>query len=147
MAAIQRTAQAIWEGDLARGAGWLSGASAVLQRLPYSLAGRIGSVEEETNPEELLAAAHSGCFAMALTNVLSQAGTPPERLTVSATCTLDEVEGVGRRIVASDLVVRGEVPGVDAEAFASAASAADERCPFSALIRASGRVSVDATLV
>jgi lipoyl-dependent peroxiredoxin len=95
---------------------------------------------------DLLAAAHAGCYAMSLANELSEADTPPERLEVRCRIVMDEVEGAGYRIVASEIEVRGRVPATDAEAFARAAKAADNGCPFSQLIRASATVTVTAVL-
>ena len=99
-----------------------------------------------TSPEELLAAAHAGCFSTSLAGELTKAGTPPEHLDVSCTITMDEVEGKGHQIVHSQIVAHGAVPDCDEAAFAQAAEAADATCPFSALIRASATVAVTATL-
>src|SRR3954464_14226095 len=84
----------------------------------------------KTSPEELVAAAHASCFSMALSAGLGRAGTPPERLDVSAAVTFDKV-GDGWKVVSSALTVRGKVPGMDAAAFAQAAEAAKEGCPIS----------------
>jgi osmotically inducible protein OsmC len=94
----------------------------------------------------LLAAAHGGCFAMSLASELTKGGTPPERLAVRCVITMDEVEGKGHQIVASDVEVHGRVPGVDAAEFARVVAVADEGCPFSTLIRASASVTVRAHL-
>ena len=101
---------------------------------------------DKTSPEELLAAAHGGCFTTSLAGELTKAGTPPERLDVRCTITMDEVEGKGHQIVHSQIVAHGTVPDCDEAAFAQAAEAADASCPFSALIRASATVAVTATL-
>ncbi len=146
MPRVQRSADVTWEGNLARGSGELTARTGAFQGLPFSLAARVGQVEGKTNPEELLAAAHAGCWTMSLAGELTGAGTPPERLTVAATTTLDEVEGAGHRIVASEIRATARVPGIDSAAFARAVEAADAGCPFSALIRASATVSVDAEL-
>ncbi|MGH3102712.1 MAG: OsmC family peroxiredoxin [Gaiellaceae bacterium] len=146
MPRVRRTADVVWEGNAARGKGTISGRSGGLDALPFSEPARIGEPEGNTSPEELLAAAHAGCYAMSLAAELSRAGTPPERLAVTATCTLDEVEGAGHRVVAMELEARGSVPGIDADAFGQAARAADEGCTFSALVKASARVSIDAQL-
>ena len=122
----------------------MDGESNVIRGLPFTLAARTGVVASETNPEELLAAAHAACFAMALANQLTRRDAPPERLVVTATCALDEVDGANR-IVESRLSVRAAA-AVREETLASAVADADERCPFSALVRASGRVVVEASL-
>jgi osmotically inducible protein OsmC len=143
---IERTADVVWEGNLARGTGHITGGSGALDALPYSLPTRIGKAEGKTSPEELLAAAHATCFVTSLGSELARLGTPPERMHVRCTITMDEVEGKGHLIVASDISARAVVPGADAASFATAAAAADEGCSFSALIRASATVTVDAVL-
>ena len=147
MPRIIREAEVNWEGNVARGVGAISAASSgAFSGLPYTSATRIGIPEGKTSPEELLAAAHGGCFTMSLASELSKAGTPPERLDVRCVVTMDEVEGKGHQIVHSQIEARGTVPDCDEAAFAQAAEAADASCPFSALIRASATVSVSATL-
>ena len=147
MPKIVREADVVWEGNVARGTGAITAAtSGAFTGLPYSLPSRIGAAEGKTSPEELLASAHGACFAMALASELTGAGTPPERLTVHCTITMDEVEGRGHLIVGSAIDARGIVPGADREGFAKAVGDADEGCPFSTLIKASATVSVAATL-
>ena len=147
MPRIIREAEVNWEGNVARGVGAISAASSgAFSGLPYTSATRIGIPEGKTSPEELLAAAHGGCFTMSLASELSKAGTPPERLDVRCVVTMDEVEGKGHQIVHSQIDARGTVPDCDDAAFAQAAEAADASCPFSALIRASATVSISATL-
>jgi osmotically inducible protein OsmC len=147
MPRIVREAEVNWEGNIARGGGAISAASSgAFSGLPFTVAARIGVPEGKTSPEELLAAAHGGCFAMSLASELSKAGTPPERLDVRCMVTMDEVEGKGHQIVHSQIEARGTVPDCDEAAFAQAAEAADAGCPFSALIRASATVAVSATL-
>lgn len=85
MPRIERTVEAVWEGNVARGSGMIAGRSSGAFDLPYSLATRVGSPEGKTSPEKLVAAAHTGCFAMSLANELTQGGTPPERVDVAAT--------------------------------------------------------------
>jgi osmotically inducible protein OsmC len=143
---VQRSADVSWEGNVARGAGTMSARSGAFDGLSFSLASRIGDAEGKTSPEELLAAAHAGCYAMSLANELAQGGTPPELLAVTATVTLDEVEGGSHRIVSSQLHARAQGTGIEAEALEAAARAADAGCPFSALIKASGTVTVDVEL-
>ncbi len=147
MPRIVREAEISWEGNVARGVGAITAASSsAFAGLPYTAATRIGIPEGKTSPEELLAAAHGGCFAMSLASELSKAATPPERLDVRCVVTMDEVEGKGHQIVHSEIEVRGTVSDCDEAAFAQAAEAADAGCSFSALIRASATVSVSASL-
>jgi lipoyl-dependent peroxiredoxin len=147
MPRIKRDADVTWEGNVARGTGELTAVSSgAFAGLPFSLPARIGKSEGKTSPEELLAAAHGGCFTMSLASELTQAGTPPEHLDVRCTITMDEVEGKGHQIVHSEIAASGTVPGCDPAAFAQAAEAADAGCPFSALIRASATVTVTASL-
>ena len=146
MPRVQRSADVTWEGNVARGSGTLSAESGAFADLPFSLAARIGAPEGKTSPEELLAAAHAGCYAMSLASELTEAGTPPERLDVAATVTLDEVDGGSHRIVSSDVHARARVEGVRGDALDRAARAADDGCPFSALIKASGTVTVNVEL-
>ena len=142
---IVRQADVTWEGNVARGSGRITAASSgAFVDVPFTLASRIGDPEGKTSPEELLAAAHAGCFTTSLGSELTRAGTPAERLDVRCTITMDEVEGVGHRIVASAIEARGRVPGSDTAAFAQAAAAADDGCPFSALVRASATVTIQA---
>jgi lipoyl-dependent peroxiredoxin len=142
---ITRNAAVRWAGNLARGEGAISGESGALEGLPYSLATRVGDPEGKASPEELLAAAVGSCFAMSLAGELTQAGTPPERLDVSATCVVEEVEG--RHLVTRvELSVRGRVPGVEAEGFRRTANEAEQACTMATLVRGSANVTVDATL-
>jgi osmotically inducible protein OsmC len=144
---IVREADVVWEGNVARGAGRIGAAtSGAFTDLGYSLPTRIGAAEGKTSPEELLAAAHGACFAMGLASELTTAGTPPERLTVHCTVTMDEVDGRGHQIVHSAIDAVGVVPAADGEGFARAVVDADNGCPFSALIRASADVTIDARL-
>jgi lipoyl-dependent peroxiredoxin len=143
---VERSAHVSWEGNLARGEGRISAPSGVLSDAPYSAATRIASRPETTSPEELLAAAHAGCFAMSLAGELARAGMPPERLDVSAEVTLDEVPGHGHLVVRSAISARARVPGADDRSFAEVVEAADAGCTFSALIRGSAEVHVEATL-
>ena len=137
--AIEREATATWEGNLARGVGRLSSASSVgFNGLAFSLPTRVGQPGDETSPEELLAAAHAGCYAMALASVLTNAEVPPGRLDVSCRITLDENADEGFRIARSALVVEADVDGVSRDALRAAMDAADQACPYSALLRDAG---------
>ena len=146
MPRIERSAQVSWEGNLARGLGHVSADTGAFAELPISLPSRVGRPDGKTSPEELLAAAHAGCLATSVAGELSGAGTPPEVLSLTARVTMDEVEGKGHQIVASDVEVHGRVPGIDAAEFERIVAVADEGCPFSALIRASASVTVRAHL-
>jgi lipoyl-dependent peroxiredoxin len=146
MPRIVREAEIDWVGTTARGSGVVRAASTGSFELSATIASRIDVIEGKTSPEELLAAAHATCFVTSLGSELARLGTPPERMFVRCTITMDEVEGEGHRIVASDISARAVVPGADADVLAEAAQAADEGCPFSALIRASATVTLEATL-
>jgi lipoyl-dependent peroxiredoxin len=142
---VERKADVLWEGDVARGHGTVRLGTGALDEFQVSLPTRIGDPAGKTSPEELVAAAHASCFAMALSNELSSAGTPPERLEASATVVLDEV-GDAHRVTTVDLSVRGWVPGIDDATFQAAARAADEGCPISNLLRGGAEIRLDARL-
>jgi osmotically inducible protein OsmC len=147
MPRIVREAEATWEGTVSRGSGTLTASSSgAFAGLPVTLASRVAEPEGKTSPEELLAAAHAGCFITSLGSELARAGTPPQRLDVRCTITMDEVEGQGHRIVHSAIAASGVAEGADEASFAQAAEAADAGCPFSALLKASATVTVTATL-
>jgi osmotically inducible protein OsmC len=110
-----------------------------------SWASRTEAPQGRTSPEELLAAAHASCFAMALSADLARAGTPPSRLRVSAAVTFDKRDD-GWRVTASALTVRGTVPGCTAAAFAAAADGARSGCPISKALAGNVELSVEATL-
>ena len=144
MPRIVREATVAWEGTVSRGAGVVRATSSGAFELPVTLASRIAEPEGKTSPEELLAAAHASCFVTSLGSELHRAGAPAERVDVTCTITMDEVEGKGHLIVASALSARVVAPGADDEMLARAAEAADEGCPFSALIKASASVTYEA---
>jgi lipoyl-dependent peroxiredoxin len=144
---VTRDAEVVWEGSSAKGRGAVTaGTSGAFAGLPFSEPSRGAETATETSPEELLAAAHAACFANSLATELTRRRTPPGRLSVRSTVVLDEVEGVGHRIVESQLFVRAAVAEADSDGFRAAVADADAGCPFSALVRASGQVSVDARL-
>jgi lipoyl-dependent peroxiredoxin len=139
MPRIERRAELVWEGNVARGAGALTAASSgAFSELPFSLPSRIGQPEGKTSPEELLAAAHGGCLTMSLAGELTRAGTPPGRLDVSCLIVMDEVDGGGHQIVASHVEAVAAVDGLDDAGLQAALAAADEGCPFSGLLRRAG---------
>ena len=146
MPRIVREALATWEGSVARGSGTVSATSSgAFGPLPVTLPSRIADPEGKTSPEELLAAAHSGCFITSLGSELARAGSPPERMTVRCVITMDEVPGQGHQIVASAIEATAVAPDVDAATFDAAVAAAHEGCSFSSLLeRAGAVVTVDA---
>jgi osmotically inducible protein OsmC len=145
MSIAERTTQTIWDGPLASGEGRLSsGSSGALDGLPLTWASRTEQPSGKTSPEELAAAAHASCFAMALALKLGENHTPPQRLAVTATVTLDEVDGVPT-ITTSQLKVRAQVAGLDAETFAGVLDQAAALCPVSRLF-AGAQISVHGEL-
>jgi len=134
MPLAQRTAGATWSGDLTGGSGQLQFGTGAIPELPITWAARTEDTQGRTSPEELLAAAQAACFAMSLSNGLAKQGHAPERLNVSATCTLDRVEG-GVAVTAMAIHVRGQVPGIDETTFKAAAEAAAQGCPVSKAFR------------
>jgi osmotically inducible protein OsmC len=144
MTAVHRTAEIDWTGSIARGSGLASGRSGALSDLPITLASRFGEPEGKTSPEELVAAAHAGCFTMALGSILARGRTPPEHLQVTATVTL-ETSGTPT-IASSQLDVRGVVPGVDPAAFDRAAHEAEQSCVVSRALQGNVEIGVHATL-
>lgn len=139
---MKRTASAQWDGDLKAGKGSLATASGVLGNTPYSFAARFES-GKGTNPEELLAAAHAGCFTMALAAELGKANLVPKTLKTTATITLDKGE-TGWSVTSSHLALVAVVPGASREAFDKAAKAAETGCPVSKLFKT--KVTLDAKL-
>jgi osmotically inducible protein OsmC len=144
MSIAQRNAQTTWEGALAGGNGKIQSGSGALDGLNVTWAARTEEPGGKTSPEELAAAAHSSCFSMALALRLGERHTPPQRLRVDATVTLDEVNGLPT-IVSSLLLVRGQVAGLDADGFQQAVDEAAALCPVSRLF-AGARISVEALL-
>jgi osmotically inducible protein OsmC len=137
-----RIANAHWEGDFKRGGGTVAVDSGLFSG-PYNFSGRFEG-GAGTNPEELLGAAHASCFTMALSVVLTQAGTPPESLATEAKVTVDQVEG-GFGITRIDLDLRGKVPGIDEAAFNEAAAAAKANCPLSKALAAVPEINLNTT--
>ena len=128
---MKRSAQAKWQGDLKSGTGTISTASATLSSAPYSFHTRFEE-GKGTNPEELLAAAHAGCFTMAVSAQLTKAGLKAEILTTDCTITLEQKDG-SFAITGSHLEMTAKVPGATAEAFDEAAQAAKAGCPVAKL--------------
>ena len=138
-----RKATAVWHGTGRAGSGNLTSDSGVLAATPYSFKTRFEN-EKGTNPEELIAAAHAGCFTMALAFALQGAGFTPTELTTEAAVTL-EPEGQGFRISRSALTLRAQVPKLDEAAFTRIASDAEKNCPVSKALNAA--ITLDARLV
>lgn len=142
--AAESTASAVWEGDLAHGGGRVEPGSGAFEEQEVTWASRTSRSAGKTSPEELIAAAHASCFAMAFSHALSEGGHAPERVEVSARATFD-VEG-GPKITTMDLTVRGRVPGIDESAFQEAANAAKDGCPVSGALKGNVEIRLDATL-
>ena len=140
--AASSSATTVWNGGLTDGSGVSTPASGAFGAIDVSWASRTQRAAGQTSPEELLAAAHASCYCMALSLELGEAGTPPERLEAQAT--VDFVPGEG--VKSSHIVVRGQVPGIDQDAFAAAAAAAAEGCPISGALKGNIEITVQATL-
>ncbi|MFH8620015.1 OsmC family protein [Streptomyces sp. NPDC017979] len=125
--ATTRTAHTVWQGELLTGSGEVTFDSSGIGTQPVSWPSRAEQANGKTSPEELIAAAHSSCFSMALSHGLTGAGTPPTRLETKADVTFQPGEG----ITGIHLSVRGEVPGIDEAAFVAAAEGAKKNCPVS----------------
>jgi len=136
-------ASAVWKGGLKDGKGTISATSGVLSNTPYTFATRFEGARG-TNPEELIAAAHAGCFSMALSAQLGGANLTPESISTQATVTLEKVEG-GFAITKIHLDVTAKVPGASAEAFNKAAQDAKAGCPVSKVLNA--KITMDAKLL
>lgn len=139
---MKRYASAQWRGDLKQGNGDITTDSGVLSRTQYSFSTRFEN-GKGTNPEELIAAAHAGCYSMALSAILGQAGYTPERIDTKAAVSLEKT-GDAFSITAVHLDVRAKVPGADKAAFDKAASDAKLNCPVSRVLKA--EISMEATL-
>ena len=140
---MESKASAVWKGGLKDGKGTISANSGVLSNIPYTFATRFEGARG-TNPEELIAAAHAGCFSMALSAQLGGANLTPESINTQATVTLEKVEG-GFGITKIHLDVTAKVPGATAEAFNKAAQDAKAGCPVSKVLNA--KITMDAKLL
>ena len=144
MAAFERSAQIVWKGGLADGEGSVSTGSGALS-FPVTWSARVEDAGGNTSPEELVAAAHAACYAMAFSHTLGTAGHPPEELDVSAVVAA-ELGDDGLKVLSSDLTVRGRVPGLDQSEFERLAIEAEGSCPISNALRGGIDVRVNATL-
>jgi lipoyl-dependent peroxiredoxin len=140
---MKRNASAVWKGGLKDGKGTISTESGVLSDAQYSFTTRFEQ-GKGTNPEELIAAAHAGCFSMALSNELGNAGLTPESIRTTATVTLEKTDA-GFAIPAVHLTLEAKVPGADRATFAQLADRAKTGCPVSKLFKAD--ITLDATLL
>lgn len=140
---MKKTASAVWQGDLKTGKGTIRTQSGALKDNPYGFNTRFEDAPG-TNPEELIGAAHAGCFSMALSLMLGQAGLTAERIETRAEVTLDK-EGEGFAITAIALTLEARIPGADEAQFQQIANQAKEGCPVSKVLNA--RISLSATLV
>jgi osmotically inducible protein OsmC len=139
--AAERRAEVIWRGNLTHGNGRLKVGSGAFGEQLISWAARTEQPDGKTSPEELIAAAHAGCYAMALSHTLNQGGNPPEQLTVNAVCTLDQ-----GKITTMQLSVEGKVPGLDEAAFQEVARKAEQSCPVSNALRNNVKIELNARL-
>ena len=140
---MKKTASAVWQGGLKDGKGQISTESGALKQAPYGFNTRFEG-QPGTNPEELIGAAHAGCFSMALSMMLGEAGFTAERIDTTAEVTLDK-QSDGFAITAVHLILKAKVPGASQEQFLEVANKAKAGCPVSKVLNAS--ISLDATLV
>ena len=145
MVLARRRAEVGWKGTIEEGRGSFTVGSWMVGEVPVTWSSRMSPEEESTSPEELMAAAHASCYAMALSLVLGGRGTPPESIDVQAACALDAVSE-GFRITTMDLEVRGRVPNLDAEGFRSVAEYAHEICPVSNALKDNVEIRVNTVL-
>jgi osmotically inducible protein OsmC len=144
MATAERRANVVWRGNLFQGSGTFDLVSSEAAKgLPVTWASRTERPDGKTSPEELIAAAHASCFAMAFSNTLAEQGNEPEELNVSAVCTFDASQ---LKVTSSVLDVRGKVSGLDAEGFQNAAEQAEQGCPVSNALRGNVDIQVNASL-
>jgi osmotically inducible protein OsmC len=143
MANVERNAHVEWSGNLMKGSGTVSEGSGVLNQTPVTFASRVQQPQGKTSPEELIAAAHATCYAMALSNTLADGGNEPESLTVDAVCILDDQQ---LKITTVDLNVQGNVPGMSQDDFENAARQAEQICPVSNALRGNVEIRLNPSL-
>ena len=139
---MKQKASAVWQGSLKEGTGTISTGSGALVAKPYSFKTRFEG-EQGTNPEELIGAAHAGCFSMALSMILGLAGFTPDKIETSATITLEQKDG-GFAITASHLDLTASIPGIEDATFQDLAAKAKAGCPVSKVLNAT--ITMDAKL-
>ena len=137
---IKRTANAVWNGSVKEGEGKITTPGNVLSNSKYSFDSRFGEAKN-TNPDELLAASHAGCYAMALSLILSESGYTPDSLKVTAVVTMDAEK---LEITGSHLTLKAKVPNIKIDQFEECANAAKDNCPISKAL--SVKITLDATL-
>ncbi|MGE8405647.1 MAG: OsmC family protein [Pseudomonas sp.] len=140
---MKKTASAVWQGGLKDGKGQISTESGALKQIPYGFNTRFEGTPG-SNPEELIGAAHAGCFSMALSMILGEAGLTPERIDTTAEVTLDK-QPDGFAITAVHLILKAKVPGASEQQFVELANKAKAGCPVSKVLNAT--ITLDATLV
>jgi lipoyl-dependent peroxiredoxin len=144
MATAERRAEVVWSGDLKKGSGTFDlVSSGGAHDLPVTWASRTERADGKTSPEELIAAAHASCYAMALSKTLAEQGNEPEELNISAVCTFDVDQ---EKVTTMVLDVRGRVPGLDAEGFQNAAEQGEQACPVSNALRGNVDIQLNASL-
>jgi osmotically inducible protein OsmC len=147
MANFNSTAEATWNGDLQGGSGMIEFGTGAFPNSPVTWASRTESSNGKTSPEELVAAAHASCYAMAFSHVLSTAGHQPEHVHVTSTVGFGpKAGGGGFEVKSSALEVRGKVPGLDQAAFEKLANEGEQGCPISNALRGNIEITVNATL-
>jgi lipoyl-dependent peroxiredoxin len=140
---MKRTGSAVWKGEIKKGSGTVSTESGALAELPYSFSKRFEN-EKGTNPEELIGAAHAGCFSMALAGILDGKNMTAEEIRTTAQVSLEPADGGGFAITKVHLTLRARIPGADDAAFREAADAAKAGCPVSKVLNA--EITLDAAL-
>jgi osmotically inducible protein OsmC len=143
---MESRATATWEGDLVNGHGTASAASGVFKNAGLSWKARTEGAASHTTPEELLAASHAGCFSMALSHALAQAGKPATKLETTCVVTFGPKSGGGFEVKSSRLTVKGRVPGLEAAKFSELAEGAKNGCPISGIMKNNVEMSVEAQL-
>jgi osmotically inducible protein OsmC len=146
MAGITRSAAVVWDGNLLQGSGSFTVGSGVMTDMAVSWPSRVEEPGGKTSPEELIAAAHASCYAMALSHTLTEGGHPPERLNVSAVITFAPLREGGFKVAKSALSVHGKVPSLDQAAFSDFAQKGEAGCPVSNALRGNVEITVEATL-
>jgi len=147
MAVQERSTTTVWTGDIKSGSGVLTAGTGAFSGLGIAAATRFGEPNGSTSPEEMIAAAHSGCYAMNLAATLSANGTPPESIDAKSVVAVDNKPGGGFQVTTSKLTVSAKVPGISEEDFQRLAKQAEETCPISNALRGNLEISLDATLV
>lgn len=142
---MKRTASAVWNGDLKGGKGTVSTESGVLKKVQYSFTTRFEDGKDGTNPEELIAAAHAGCFSMALSGQLEKASMKADAINTEAAVTMEKLEA-GWTVTGIHLDVKATIPGGDKAAFEKAAENAKAGCPISRLLAPGTKITMSATL-